>query len=246
MRRPIRTTRPATTTVLVQSDHDFREGVEVRFGSTFTIGDSCDTCDTAATPAATTAATAASRACTADVYAWEVAWWGLDDDANDMTYVDQATTGLYGMKNFAGLAYDRDGDGAGIDDSRSTATTGTSCRFPLPRREVLAQRVRTNFKAQNLELNIIRFPVCDMACGGCNSGCDSGCNTGCDPCGCEAAVRPDAFSMYGSCGVRYFRADDDFMYATEFNGGTQPRRCTTAGRTTTTTSCTTTCKSRTT
>jgi hypothetical protein len=84
---------------------------------------------------------------------------------------------------------------------------------------VVAQRVRTNFKAQNLELNIIRFPVCDIACGGCNSGCNS-----CDPCGCEQSCAPtSAFSMYGACGVRYFRADDDFMYASEsvtWAGGT--------------------------
>jgi hypothetical protein len=159
------------------------------------------------------------------VYAWEFAWWGLDDDVNDNTYIDNSATPrerIYGMKNFAGLEYDRDGAGGGtwayrpvndyygysmpIDDPGSPPYADGYVR-------VLAQRVRTNFKAQNLEVNLIRFPVCEVGCGG----CDSGCNTGCDPCGCEQSCAPSAFSMYGSCGVRYFRADDDFMYANEFS-----------------------------
>ena len=36
-----------------------------------------------------------------------------------------------------------------------------------------------------------------------------GCNGGCGD-----KLRP-WFSMYGSCGVRYFHVDDDFMYGTE-------------------------------
>ena len=49
---------------------------------------------------------------------------------------------------------------------------------------------RSDFKVQNLEVNVIRFPICDT-CGtgcGCNSGCDGGCGTnytGCDTCGCD-------------------------------------------------------------
>jgi len=207
-------------TVLVQPDHDFRSGVEVRFGSTFTIGDSCDTCNTGYSGCNTCAPCSAPS-----VYAWEVAWWGLDDDPIDQTYVDDSATPrvrIYGMKNFVGLEYDRDGVGATyayrpvndyydygmpIDDPGLPPYADGYVR-------VVAQRVRTNFKAQNLELNIIRFPVCEVACGGCNTGCDSGCYTGCDT--CEPACTPSAFSMYGSCGVRYFRADDDFMYATQF------------------------------
>src|SRR6185295_9173912 len=88
---------------------------------------------------------------------------------------------------------------------------------------VLSQRVRTDFKSQNLELNVIRFPVCDTGCGGCNGG---GCG-GYDACGCNGGAlgacgcQDDCgggfgFSMYGSCGVRYFHVSDDFMYATEF------------------------------
>ena len=78
----------------------------------------------------------------------------------------------------------------------------------------------TDFRAQNLEINIIRFPAfdtCTTGGGNCNSGCNgcdaSGCNTGC---GCEEDSWTSNFSMYGSCGVRYFRTDDDFSYDTEF------------------------------
>jgi hypothetical protein len=200
-------------TVLVAPDHDFREGVEIRLGSTFTISDSYDTCNTGCNTCAPCSAPT--------VYAWEVAWWGLDDDANDQTWVDDSATPdvrIYGMKNFAGLEYDRDGAGATYGYNPVNQYYGYQLPIPDPGAppyadgyvRVLAQRVRTNFKAQNLELNIIRFPVCDVACGGCDSGCD--------PCGCEQSCAPtSAFSMYGSCGVRYFRADDDFMYATEFN-----------------------------
>lgn len=200
----------AASTVLVQPDHDFRSGVELRFGSTFTIGDSCDTCNTGCNNGCNSGCNSCAPCSMPTVYAWEVAWWGLDDDPIDQTYVDQPTTGLHGMKNFAGLGYDRDGDT--VIDGTVNSYYGYALPIPAGSNEILAQRVRTNFKAQNLELNIIRFPVCNVS---------SGCNTGCDPCGCEPACAPSTFSMYGACGVRYFRADDDFMYATEFNGGTQ-------------------------
>jgi hypothetical protein len=201
------------------TDQDFREGVEVRFGSTFTILSSSDTCDSGCYNGCNSC-----QPCAADVYAWEVAWWGLDDSPEDVTYRD-AVMGddvrIYGMKNFNGLEYDRDGTG-GATWAYRPVNDYYGYQLPIPDPgagpypdgyvAVVAQRVRTNFKAQNLELNIIRFPVCDMACGGCDT-----CNTGCDPCNsCEPCAPASCFSAYGSCGVRYFRADDDFMYATAF------------------------------
>jgi hypothetical protein len=214
------------TSVLVNPDHDFRSGAEVRFGSTFTICDECDTCDTGYNTgcyngcgSCNTGCTSCASCCPPTVYAWEFAWWGLDDDANDQTYIPQTGYGIYGMVNFAGLGYDRDGDGT--IENPVNGYYGYALPIPAASDEILAQRVRTNFKAQNLELNIIRFPVCNMSCGSCDSGCNSGCNAGCDPYGCEEQCKTLAFSMYGSAGVRYFRADDDFMYATEFNGTTQ-------------------------
>jgi hypothetical protein len=214
---------PATTTVLGTHfvDHDYREGVEVRFGSTFTISDACDTCNGG--PTGCYGGCNACAPCAVDVYAWEVAWWGIDDDVELYTFIDAVPTNdvrLYGMKNFVGLEYDRDGAGAGFTYRPVNEYYGYALPIadpdvvdPLPRDDgyltVLAQHVRTNFKAQNLELNIIRFPVCQMACGGCNGGGEYG------EC-CEDACCPSSFSIYGSCGVRYFRVDDDFMYANEF------------------------------
>jgi hypothetical protein len=70
----------------------------------------------------------------------------------------------------------------------------------------------------------MRFPVCDP-CGGYGGGCGSGygggydacgCNSGCNTCGCEEECWTSNFSAYASCGVRYFRTDDDFAYDTEF------------------------------
>ncbi|MGH7606448.1 MAG: hypothetical protein ACREME_03830, partial [Gemmatimonadales bacterium] len=228
---------PATTTVVSthQTNHDFREGVEVRVGSTFTISEPCDTYNTGCGPAGYGGCHSCAP-CAVDVYAWEVAWWGLDDDAEVYTFEDELPLDgrrIYGMKNFVGLEYDRDGAGVGYSYQPVNGYYGYALPIldpdvvdPPPREDgyltVLAQRVRTNFRAQNLELNIIRFPVCEMACGGCNTGCGPG--AGCDAgggseygaAGCEEECYPSTFSMYGSCGVRYFRVDDDFMYANEF------------------------------
>jgi hypothetical protein len=233
---------PADTTVVSshQAEFDYREGVEVRLGSTFTIGSECDSsacghgygyghgCNTCAP-------------CSVDVYAWEVAWWAIDDDAQVYTFEDEIVTDgrrIYGMKNFVGLEYDRD---AGATFAYRPVNDYFDYRLPIedpdvfdppPRDDgyvsILAQRVRTNFEASNLELNIIRFPVCEMSCGGGGCGGGYGYAGGCDAggCGeyghgygaygCEEECMPSAFSMYGACGMRYFRADEDFMYANEF------------------------------
>jgi hypothetical protein len=214
----------AHTTVLGTHfvDHDYREGVEVRFGSTFTIGDSCDTgCETGYYGGCNSCAP-----CAVDVYAWEVAWWGLDDDVETYTFVEQFPypQRIYGMKNFAGLEYGRTGAGGAFGYRPVNDYYGYQLPIPDPGAgpyadgyvAVLAQQVRTNFKAQNLELNIIRFPVCELYRGGCSPA--TGCNGGEYGAagGCEEECCPSSFSMYGSCGVRYFRVDDDFMYANEF------------------------------
>jgi hypothetical protein len=154
------------------------------------------------------------------VYAWEAVWWGLDDDAQEFTFEEMPPQRLYGMKNFAGLMYDRDGAGGAYSDRPVNDYYGYGLPIvdpPAPSAgyvRVVSQRVRTNFQAQNLELNIIRFPVCDYGCGGGCSSCDTGCHSDCNV--CEQACAPvSAFSMYGSCGVRYFRIDDDFGYDSE-------------------------------
>ncbi len=229
---------PQRTTVVSSQDvdYDFRSGLEVRLGSTFTVG-GCDACDACGSGSGYPGCGCNScGSCGGTMYAWEFAWWGLDDDGNSLTRWDDVTsnTRIYGMKNFAGLSYDRDGAGGTYNPRNANYYYGYNIPIPGPSTNpepdggnyigVLAQRVYTNFKAQNLELNIIRFPACNICSGGCDSGCGcgydaGGCNSGC---GCDQGPSC-CFSMYGSCGVRYFRIDDDFGYDTEFgewNGGT--------------------------
>lgn len=214
---------PATATVVSthQTDFDYRAGVEVRFGSTFSIGSDCDTSGSCGTGYA--GCNTCGPAMAPQMYAWEAAWWGIDDDAQCSTYLDEVPTvaddiRIYGMKNFVGVEYDRDAGGV-----YAYRPVNDYYNYALPIQDppgaapdgyivVLAQRVRTNFDAQNLELNIVRFPICDMGCaaGSCGSY---------DACGCEPQYC-STFSMYGSCGARYFRVDDEFLYATEFGSYT--------------------------
>lgn len=208
---------PSTTTVLDARDvnFDFREGVEVRFGSTFSIGEPCSACD-----ACSHGYGLSNNGCNGGcgcgcptTYAWEFAWWGLDNQPSTETVVYDGTNRLVGMKSFVGAQYDFTGAG--------NVPVNNFYRYELPvpavptgAYPVLAQRVRTDFQAQNLELNVMRFP---MTCGGCNSGCG-----GCDSCGCNGGCGDKCglgFSMYGSCGVRYLHLDDSFTYSDEFESG---------------------------
>jgi hypothetical protein len=126
---------------------------------------------------------------------------------------------LYGMKNFAGIEYDR--DGAGVTYAYRPVNDYYNYELPVNAPgapaagdlRVLAQRVRSNFRAQNLELNILRLPVIGGACGYGASGCDAsgayGASDGCEPVACGSP-----FSVTALCGVRYIRLDDDFSYDT--------------------------------
>ncbi len=209
-------------TILTNRDvnFDFREGLELRVGSTFTIGDSCSACQSGC---------GCNSCAPQTTYAWEVAWWGINNSPDDSTVMFNGTDRIYGMKSYVGLQYDRDGAGGlyanrpvnDYYDYKMPITDPAGATPPAGAAgyvRVVAQRVRTDFKAQDLELNFIRFPVCNTGCStGCSTnscgcggydacGCNSNCG-GCDSCG--------GFAMYGSCGVRYFRVDDDFMYGSE-------------------------------
>lgn len=201
-------------------DYDFRAGVEIRIGSTFTIGEPCNTCQS---PCGYNTGCGCNSCAPPTTYAWEVAWWGLDNSPDDAMVMFNGTDRIYGMKSYVGLEYDRDGAGATYAyrpvndyyDYQMPITTPPAPSDGYVR--VVSQRVRTDFKAQNLELNFIRFPVCNT---GCTTGCASGGCGGYDACGCNTGNGCDdscglGFSMYGSCGVRYFRVDDDFMYGTD-------------------------------
>jgi hypothetical protein len=134
---------------------------------------------------------------------------------------------VYGMVNYAGLEYD---DGGGfrpvneyydyqmpiVDDNPAGAGDY----------RVFRQRIRSNFRASNVELNFLRFPVCNVAsCGnggtsGCYdangygyNACSSGYGAGCQTAAC--APSGPSFSMAGMCGLRYFRMDDSFEHAVD-------------------------------
>lgn len=201
-------------------DHDYRPGFEIRFGSTLSTsswsdddcqgsgygygcGNSCqgygNSCGCCAPPD----------------FAWEFGYWYLDDDLNSAQVIDAIPTDtyrMYGMNNFSGLEY----NGRPVNDyydyqvpvTDPNAAGATDVRL-------LAQRVRSSFSAQNIELNLLRLPLLGA----------SACNTGCGGYGAGACAPACAspFSVTGLCGFRYVRVDDDFEYATMWatdNGGT--------------------------
>jgi hypothetical protein len=183
---------------------DWREGVEVRLGYTFGIGDGCDYgdcntgCGTTGCGDNACGCQPCCQPCCQQMYAWEAAWWGIDRDVQDQ-FVDGPVVGnfrYFGQINYTGLQYD--------DPNTSLQPVNVFYNYQSPITDVgtetvLAQRVRTNFSCQNLELNILRLP---LYMGGC----------GCDTCGQD-------FTLTGLCGVRYFRVDDDLEFGTEWDVG---------------------------
>ena len=89
-------------------DYDFRAGLEVRVGSTFTIGESCNTCQSSC---GYNTGCGCNSCAPPTTYAWEVAWWGLDNSPDDAMVMFNGTDRIYGMKSYVGLEYDRDGAG---------------------------------------------------------------------------------------------------------------------------------------
>ncbi len=201
-------------------DHEYRSGGEVRFGST--LGgwgwghDDCNECESGYGNYGHHGGDCHGCAsCPTAVWAWEFGYWILDDDESTVEVADSIPTDtyrMYGMKNFAGLQYNGEPVNLWYDyqvpvqDPAGPPPWGTGTLV-----RVLAQRVRSNFQAQNLELNFLRLPLCgEAACGpGYGSHGDDECETGdCAP----ACSSP--FSVTTLCGFRYLRIDDDFEYAT--------------------------------
>jgi hypothetical protein len=196
-------------------DHDYRSGVEIRFGSTFAGGGHHDECDSACgTPYGYGYGRDNSHhSCDMHEYAWEFGAWILDDDVNTAQVVDSIPTDtdrIYGMKNFAGLSYNGRDVNEWYDYQMPVdPVNDTDVR-------ILAQRVRSSFRAQNVELNFLRLPLCGM---------DS-CGTGYAGDDCHGYGATDCAPHYGSsfsmatlCGVRYLRFDDDFEYGTMWATG---------------------------
>ncbi|MEM9702468.1 MAG: BBP7 family outer membrane beta-barrel protein, partial [Planctomycetota bacterium] len=183
-------------------------GAEVRFGSTFGPTDPC---------------TCGHR------YAWELAYWALDDQSSDawLRLSDPVGSGnplrIYGTLDKRGLQYDIDGGGIVYDPSPADEyyDNGVPADGDVSANDVriLAFRVRRRFSAQNLELNFWRFgsPECQTpllagALGG-SAGCGDGCYGGAP---CKPARPPRRFFINGQAGVRYFRVDDDLGLDTQF------------------------------
>jgi hypothetical protein len=204
----------AEWTVLSSShvDHDYRSGVEIRFGSTFASGGH-DECDSACgTPYGYGYGYDNSHhSCDIHEYAWEFGAWILDDDLNTAEVIDSIPTDtdrIYGMKNFAGLSY----NGRDVNDWYDYQMPVTDPAAPgATDVRILAQRVRSSFRAQNVELNFLRLPLCGMDT--CGTGHLAGDHHGYGATDC-APDYGSSFSMTTLCGVRYLRFDDDFEYAT--------------------------------
>lgn len=204
-------------------DFDYAPGAEVRFGATFSVGDSFGPgyggCGYGGYGCG---ANSCGSCAPVDHYAWEVAWWGLDEDdqcAMVRNYFPDGPVRLYAMRTHAGLSYDGPNGVLPVDDYYDY-------QMPIENLapddiRVVYQRVRTYFSAQNLELNFLRFPVCAIGCGtsnACGAGGYDACGE-CQPCACGPA---SCFSITGVCGVRYFRTDDDFEWSNQWgtlNGG---------------------------
>jgi hypothetical protein len=194
-------------------DHDFREGFEVRFGATLCGGEShqCDQCDHGY---GCYGQSCDCNSCPRNKWAWEVGYWILDNDENTASVIDAIPTDtnrIYGMKNFAGLMYNGEPVNLWYDyqmpveDPANPPPWGSGTQV-----RVLAQRIRSDFQAQNLEVNFLRLP---LYCGGCDSGCDSHGYGGCETGDCEPACG-SPITVTTLCGFRYLRIDDDFQYAT--------------------------------
>jgi hypothetical protein len=214
---PYYPTAVETVLTTVDVDHDFRGGFEVRFGSTIcSNGWYEDDCDHYGYGHGHGCDTGCQQSCATATFAWEIGYWLLDDDVNTAQVVDAIpddTYRMYGMKNFAGIEYNGEPVNlwydyqVPVEDPANPPPWGTGTLV-----RVLAHRVRSNFRAQNLELNLIRLPICGgSSCGYGSSGCDD-CN-GYGAANCAPACE-SPFSMATLCGFRYLRIDDDFEYAT--------------------------------
>ncbi len=196
---------------LFTSDADFDPefGAAIRFGSTFGR-DNCGCYQP---------------------FAWEIGYWALDEgDAmfaitNPGTISSTNNYRIYGMRNYAGLEYDRDGAGGGTYAYRPLNEYG-DYQVPIENGapndvRLLGVRVRQSFDVQNLELNFWRFgcPVeagCGSGCSSCSTGCASNCGTGCNPCATRRP--PRRFFINGLLGVRYMKIDDNMETAFAFTG----------------------------
>jgi len=191
---------------LTNLDNDTFAGAEVRFGSTLGQGGACGC---------------------GPRYGWEVGYWGLLEEEKTAVVTDLSTDAnrLYGMISHTGVFYNGRSANDYFDYGPPTANpAGNVIRI----RQLTA---RNNFSMQNLEVNLLRFPVygggyySSAAGGSLGGGRLGGCSAGgCDTCGggsCRAGGgSASGFSATGMIGFRYVRIDDDFMFRSDFEDET--------------------------
>lgn len=176
-------------------------------------------------------------------YGWEFAYWGLVEETSTAVVTDTAADAnrLYTMIPHTGMFY----NGRSVNDYYEYGPpTSNPAGDTIRLRQVTA---RNSFSMQNLELNLLRFPVCGGGYysgpargaygggrarglgrrGGLGSTCGAGgCDTGCDSCaggscGTGCCGGGSRFSATGLVGVRYIRIDEDFMFRGDFDNETQ-------------------------
>lgn len=125
---------------------------------------------------------------------WEAVYWGLWEEEEQATVTAAALGSPVSTTfDFGGLDYDSGGGVSGVNSFFDNAQ---------------AHRIRRDFAVQNIELNLLYYPLLDSVGPYGVSRAGSGLMSG------------RRFSLVGSAGVRYMRIDDGFEFASSLNDTT--------------------------
>lgn len=182
-------------------DPGFQGGVEFRLGRTFG-GVSADPCG-----------------CSPCCPSWGVegVYWELFGDTQSFDYMPSMPSDYYSMMPMPGLEYNGGGGYMPLNNFWNYGPPVGGGTYSI--NDV---RVRSNFEARNIEINLLRLNLCGCApaCGPCG-GCDGGsCGIGGGAGGCSTGYcAPNRYNITGVCGVRYMEIDDYFMYGVDYDNG---------------------------
>ena len=186
-------TMPDVVLTTADVDPGYQGGVEFRLGRTFG-GVAADPCG-----------------CGPCCPQWDVegVYWEIFDNSQYDSFMPSMPR-YYSMMPMPGLQYDGGGPG-GYLPVNSYWDYGPPVDEPNTY-EVTNARVRSNFEARNIELNLLRLNLC---------GCAPACGPAmCDVGGCSTGyAAPARYNITGVCGVRYLELDDNFMYGVDYTGG---------------------------